>query len=85
MEAAHCSQCLRVVEARLGYRSGAGEVLCGPCFLGAPTAPKASLTTRLASRLGLGHREASGRTIWIPGAGAGVSVRRSFGSQFRRS
>ena len=84
MEAAHCSQCLRVVEARLGYRSRAGEVLCGPCFLGAPTAPKAGLATRLASRLGL-HREATGRTIWIPGPGAGVSVRRSFGSQFRRS
>lgn len=84
MEAAHCRQCLRVVEARLGYRSRAGEVLCGPCFLGAPTAPKVSLLRRAANRLGLGHREAGGRTVWIPGTGAGVSVGRDFGSQFRR-
>lgn len=85
MEAAHCSQCLRVVEARLGYRSRAGEVLCGPCFLGAPTAPKVSLLTRIANRLGLERSEAFARTVWIPGPGAGVSVRRNFGSQFRRS
>lgn len=84
MEAAHCSQCLRVVEERLGYRSRAGEVLCGPCFLGAPTAPRVSLPARVAQRLGL-HREASGKTIWIPDPAAGVSVRRNYGSQFRRS
>ena len=85
MEAAHCSQCLRVVEERLGYRSRAGEVLCGPCFLGAPTAPRVGLLARAAERLHLIHRRASGKTVWIPGPAARMTVRRDYGSQFRRS
>ena len=84
MEAAHCSQCLRVVEERLGYRSKSGEVLCGPCYLKAPTAPKIGVLTRAAERLHVIRREAAGRTVWIPGPTAGVGARRNFGSQFRR-
>jgi hypothetical protein len=85
MEAAHCSQCLRVVEERLGYRSRAGEVLCGPCYLNAPTAPRVSLLTRAAERLHLIHRRASGKTVWIPGPGSAMAVRRHYGSQIPRS
>ena len=85
MEAAHCSECLRVVEERLGYRSRAGEVLCRPCYLEVSSTPGNGLISRLGKRLRAGRREAPGRTIWIPGPGAELSARRNFADQIQRS
>lgn len=85
MEAAHCSQCMRVVEERLGYRSKSGEVLCGPCYFGVWSPSDGGRLSRLSERLRPGSRRPpKGRTVWIPGPTAELSVRRNFGSQFRR-
>ena len=65
-----------MVEARLGYRSLAGEVLCGPCYFGAWEPRGNAKLSTLSERLRPDpRRPPKGKTVWIPGPTAELDPR----------